>query len=902
MTSRNDPPRLAVWLLRWLIPAELVEAVEGDLREGYSRRRRIEGRRSADRWAWLQVLGSRPLQARRAVRDLEAAQSVRTGGMMKTGGTMTGGGWAEDLRGVIRSMRHRPAIAAAVTATVAVAVGVTTAVFSVVNGVLLRPLDVPESDRLVAAWQTNPEWADHSSLMLRNFARRFPLSVPTFNDWQAANTGFEAVGIVSNEGRTWQGPERAEHVPGLIVTHGIFDALGVSPVMGRVLDAEDDRPGAPAVVVLSHDFWQSRLGGDPDVLGTTLTLDRMPHTVIGVMPPDFAVPGWEGAELWTSLPEERKTGERGSQSFTAIGRLKPGATIASLDADLEALQARLSELYPDEQQDFGANVEGLLEAEVGDVRTTLWFLLGAVGFVLAIACANIANMLSLTGLTRRRELAVRAALGAGRTRLVRGLLVESASLALLGGLLGVVLAWATLPTLIALLPPSLPRVESVAMDGAVLLFGVALTSITAVAVGVLPAVRASRVDPGRAMAEGARAVTGGTGGRGRAALVVAEVALAFTLLVGAGLLGRSYMKLWTEDRGFPTEGLAVVSVQPDVSEYEDEEAQTAARQAFTEALRERLRSLLGARISASNQVPLSGSTSSTSVDIELADRSVEEDVSVLRSITLSDYLQVMGIPLVEGRGLEEGDGEDGRQVVVVNETLADAFWPGESAIGRRIGDVDSDEWRTVVGVAGDVRHQSLREPPQPKIYLPAAQTGRILEQWVVRADDPAQAVARIRAIVTELSPTTPVGRELILSEHIARSVALPRFRTLFVLGLAGLATVLALLGVYGVVAFSVSQRTREVALRMALGARRSEVVGSTLGSGLKLCGGGLLIGLGMAVASSRVLEGFLYDLPTVDPATYGIVALVVALVGLAAGYVPARRAARVDPMTVLKSE
>lgn len=902
MTPRSGPPRLAVWMLRWLIPAELVEAVEGDLRERYSRRRRTDGRRAADWWAWRQVLGSRPLQVRRAVRELETAESMRTGGMMKKGGTTMSGGWGEDLRGVMRSVRHRPAIAAAVSATVAVAVGTTTAVFSVVNGVLLRPLDVPESDRLVAAWQTNPEWADHSSLMLRNFARRFPLSVPTFNDWQAADTGFESVGIVSNGGRTWQGPERAENVSGLVVTHGIFDALRVSPAMGRALGAEDDRPGAPAVAVLSHGFWQDRLGGDPDVLGTTLTLDRMPHTVIGVMPPDFAVPGYEGAQLWTSLPEDRKTGERDSQSFTAIGRLKPGATIASLDADLEALQDRLSELYPDEQQDFGANVEGLLEAEVGDVGTTLWFLLGAVGFVLAIACVNIANMLSVTGLTRRRELAVRAALGAGRRRLVRGLLVESAALALLGGLVGVVVAWATLPTLIAVLPPSLPRADNVTVDGTVLLFGVVLTTVTAVAVGILPALRASRVDPGRAMAEGARAVTGGPGGRARAALVVAEVALAFTLLVGAGLLGRSYMNLWTEDRGFPTEGLAVVSVQPDVSAYEDEEAKNVARREFAGSLRERLRTLPGVQVSASNQVPLSGSTSMTSLDIELADRSVEEDISVLRTVALPDYLQVMGIPLLEGRGLGEGDVEGAQQVAVVNRTLADAFWPGESAISRRIGDADSDEWRTVVGVAGDVRHQSLRESPQPKIYIPAAQTGRTLDQWVLRADDPAAAVARIRGIVTEISPTTPVGRELILDERIAQSVALPRFRTLFVLGLAGLATVLALLGVYGVVAFSVSQRTREVALRMALGARRSEVVGSTLGSGLKLCAGGLLIGLGIAMASSRVLEGFLYDLPTVDPATYGLVTLVVAMVGLAAGYVPARRAARVDPMTVLKSE
>lgn len=824
-----------------------------------------------------------------------------TDGESMSGRTVSGG-WGEDLRGVLRSVRHRPAIAAAVSATVAVAVGATTAVFSVVNGVLLRPLDFDEPDRLVAAWQTNPEWMDHSSMLLRGFAQRFPLSVPTFNDWRAANTGFESVGILTNEGRTWQGPERAENIAALALTHGIFDALRVSPTMGRALVAEDDRPGATAVAVLSHGFWQSRLGGDPDVLGTTLDLDRVAHTVIGVMPPDFAVPGFEGAELWTSLPEERKTGARDSQSFTAIGRLKPGATVSSLQADLEAVQDRLSEQYPDEQQEYGANVEGLLEAEVGDVETTLWFLLGAVVFVLTIACLNIANMLSVTGITRRRELAVRAALGAERGRLVRSLLVESAGLALFGGLVGVVLAVVSLPTLVAALPPSLPRSESVSIDTSVLLFGVLVTTVTAVVVGVLPALRASKVDPGRAMAEGSRAMAGGSGTRARAGLVVAEVALAFSLLVGAGLLGRSYMKLWTEDRGFATEGLAVMSVSPDVSSFEDDEAQRAERSRFATELRKRLRALAGAQISASNQVPLSGSTSSTSFDIELADGTVWESANVLITVALPDYLDVMGIPLREGRDLEEWDVEGTQQVAVVNEALADAYWPGESAVGRRIGDADDDDWRTVVGVARNVRHQSLREPAEPKVYVPLAQSERSVEQWIIRSDDPRAALSRARTVVSELSPTTPVGWEVILDDRIAQSVALPRFRTLFVLALAGLATLLALLGIYGVVAFSVSQRTREVALRTALGARPGAVVGKTLASGLKLCAGGLVLGLAIAVYGSRVLESFLYDLPTLDPLTYVLVTLVVGAVGLAAAYVPARRASRVDPMTVLKSE
>ncbi|MDX1646512.1 MAG: ADOP family duplicated permease [Longimicrobiales bacterium] len=890
MTPGSGPPRLAVWLLRRLVPSELVDVVEGDLREGYSRRRRKRGRRAADWWAWRQVLGSRPLESRRTVR--------RANGRGRT----LGGGWIEDLRSVVRRVRHRPAVAAAVSATVAVAVGATTAVFSVVNGVLLRPLDFPEPDRLVAAWQTNPEWMDHSSLMLRNFARRFPLSVPTFNDWQEANTGLESVGIVTFEDRTWQRPDRAENISTLAVTHGIFEVLAVPPAMGRVLLPDDDRPGASAVAVLSHGFWLDRLGGSADVLGTGITLDGTPHSVIGVMPPGFAVPGFEGAELWTSRPEGQKAGARDSQSFTAIGRLEPGATVASLEAELGALQDRLSERYPDEQQDFGANVEGLLEAEVGGVQTTLWFLLGSVGLVLAIACLNIANILSVTGIARRQELAVRAALGAERGRLVRGLLVESAALAIFGGLIGVVLAAVALPGLTGLLPPSLPRVESVAMDSTVLVFGVAVTTVTAMFVGILPALRAARVDPGQAMAEGARAVAGGSGGRARAALVVAEVALAFTLLVGAGLLSRSYVNLSTEERGFPTAGLAVMSVSPDVEGYGNEEEARAARRQFGMELHDRLRALPAMRISGSNQVPLSGSTSVTSVDIELADRTLVEDASVLITVVFPDYLDVMGIPLLQGRALAEADGEQAEQVAVVNEALANAYWAGETAIGRRIRDAEREEWRTVVGVVGDVRHQSIREPAEPKIYLPASQSRRTIDQWILRADDPATALSRAREVVAELSPTTSVRREVILDDRIAQSMALPRFRTLFVVSLAGLATVLALLGVYGVVAFSVVQRTREVALRLALGARDREVVGTTLTEGLKLCVTGLVLGAAITVSGGRVLESFLYDLPTLDPVTYLLVTVVVALVGLAAGYVPARRASRVDPMTVLKSQ
>jgi len=871
-------------LLRVLVPGGLHDELLGDLTERYRRIRATRGRRAAGVWIWWQVVRLKPLALRRS--------------FGRGHGETAMGGWGSDLRHAARSLRKRPGFAAIVVLTVAVAVGSTTTVFSVVNGVLLRPLSLPEPDRLVLAWQTHPEWIDHPNSQLRGFGQRFPLSVPTYDDWAATRTGLESMGIFT--GGTWvlQSADGAEVLRGQIATSGAFAASGVGAALGRTLLPQDDAVGAPSVALLSHELWRDRFGSDRDIVGRVLSLYGIPHTVVGVMPSGFQLAG-QGAQLWTDLSDEDKLGERDSQSYTVLGRLRPGATLESLEADLVAIQERLGVEYPDDQGDNGAHVEGLQDYLVGSVRSTLWFLLGAVGLVLAIACVNLANMLSVAGLARRRELAVKAALGAGRGRLVRGMLVESACLGITGGVIGVGLTAASLGLLTRVLPATLPRTDAIAVDARVLAFGLLLTLVTSVLVGVVPALQAGGASPRQTMDATSRGLAGGTAGqRVRTALVVSEVAMAFLLLAGAMLLGTSFARLWAVDRGFDTEGLVTMRVVPDRLTWPEQDDRTR----FVDELRGQLAGIPGTEVSATSQVPLTGSTSSTTFEIERADGAME-DGTLLISVVLPDYLQVMRIPLLEGRGLLESDRADAPAVAVVNQAFARRYFPGGSPVGHRVRDDEDTPWVTVVGVAADVRHQGLHLPAEPTIYLPSAQNGRAVTQWLLRVRGDLQgAVELARNAVHTVSASTPVARVQILDEEISRSVAVPRFRMLFVVGLSGMATLLALLGIYGVVAFAVSQRTRELAVRVALGARSAQLLRGTLGEGLFVSVVGVVLGSAVAWPATRLVSEFLFDVEVTSLGTWIAVAVVVTSVALLASWLPARRAARVDPVTVLSSE
>jgi len=889
----NRVPRVARWLFLRLLPEALREEGEGDLIEGFHRISEERGSLAAHRWVWKQVFAARPLALRRAFKDTPRGRA-REGAGLRSGT----GGWAVDVRHALRSLRARPGAAAPVVATVALALGATTAVFSVVQGVLLTPLSYPESDRLVRVWQTRSDWLDSPNHQLRAFALRFPLSMPTFNDWAREDLGFESLGAFTAARFVSQGAEGAEILRGEYVTSGVLDALRVTPHLGRSLLPEDDAIGAPRVALLGYPLWRDRYDSQEDVLGETVSLDGEVHTIVGVLPQDYESLTGE-TQVLAQMPDESKADDRDSQYLSIVGRLAPGVSLEAAQDRVAALQERLAERYPDTQDGLGSRMSTLLDSVVGDVRSTLWFLFGSVALVLLIASANIANILSVLGLTRRRELAVKAALGASTGRLVRGLFVETLLLSVLGGVLGMLLAWRAMPVLIALMPSDVPRHDQVGIDARVLLFGLLVSLLTAVLVGVLPALQAARTEPQETIRTGGGGSTGDrAGARTRTALVVSEIALAFVLLAGAGMLGYSFHRLWTVDRGFATESLVMMTVTPDPIAYPVEPDQDR----FVRELRSELEDIPGVEISATNQVPLGGSMSSTTYLIERLDGE-DEEASFVISVVLENYFDVMRIPVVEGRRFETTDLLDAPTVAIVSERLAETMWPGESALGKRMRPSVDDDWTTVVGVAQDVRHSDLAVEAEAKIYVPVWQNHRHPSDWVLRVQgDPASVIALAREAVAKVSPSTPVRSAGALEERISSSVAVPRFRTLFVVGLAAMAGLLALLGVYGVMTFSVMQRTREIGVRMALGARSQDVVRQVVGRGLGLAGAGIVVGALITLALADTIREFTYGVEATDPRILVGLAAAVAFVSAAAAYLPARRAAAVDPMSVLKSD
>jgi putative ABC transport system permease protein len=791
-----------------------------------------------------------------------------------------------------------------VVTTVALAVGVTTSVYSVVHGVLLRPLPYPEPERLARIWQTKADWSDSPEAEFRSAANRLGPLAPSYYDWLGLDAGFESLGAYVDAGYVLQQPDGAQVLRGQEATSGLFEALGIEPILGRRLQVDDDVVGAAPVAVLSEPFWRGRYGGRPEVLGTDLVLEGTPHTVIGVMPAGFGAPTsalWNtmlppgDPMLWTPLSSEAR---RGWKNVSVVGRLQPGVPLEVASERLAAAQDGMTAIYADYR---GVWAEGLLDSIVGDVPSTLWFLLAAVGLVLLVATLNIASILTASGLTRRREMAVRAALGASSGRIVRGLLVESAAMAAIGGLAGVLLAWITFPLLLRFLPPSLPRHDGIGMSASVMVFGLAVTGLAAILMGTLPAVLAARADPQDAMRTSARTLTSGrAAARVRAGLVVAEVSLAFVLLVGAALLGNSYARLWSVERGFATEGLVAMRLAPDpASDVSEEETDQLLR-----TLTARLDEVPGIRASAVNNLPLSGQRSGTRVYLEQPGGELEIVNQALLTVIHESYLDVVGIPILAGRPFEGGDAVDAPPVAIVSETMARRYWPGETALGRRLRTSDdSTASLEVVGVATDVRHEGLAAAIAPTVYLPAFQSTRETYEVVLRVrGDIGDALQSARGVIASASPTTPVTRVTILDEAIAASVAIPRLRTILVVGLAGLAAVLALLGVYGVVSFVVAQRTKEIGVRMALGAHPLDEIRRVVGGGFKLGVAGAVLGLFMAWSAAETVGGFLFEITATDPPTYiGVMVAVLALVCVAA-YVPARRAASVDPIEVLRPD
>jgi len=813
-----------------------------------------------------------------------------------------------DLRFALRNLRQRPGFTALTALTLALGIGATSAIFSVVNGVLLRPLPYDQPAGVVLV-HTRLEGTPGREL-----------SLPEFFDLREQSRSFSRVAAFANGSLTLTGSGTPERLQAGYVTAEAFPVVGVSPARGRGFSAEEDLPGRPPVVVLSDGLWRRRFGADPEVVGRTLILDDVPTTVLGVMPPGFQLPthfAGPGMELWTLLRLDPSVdrSERGWHWLTVLGRLRPGVDVEAAGRETASLMAGMLQRFPNEYDaDFTGSVSPAIDVLVGDIRPVILVLMGAVGLLLLIACANVASLVLARAEARHREIALRAALGARAGRIVRQLLTESAVLAVAGGLLGLVLALWGVRALVAVAPPTLPRLEAIGMDGWVLAFTAVITLTTGMLFGLAPAMQAARADLSLALTEGGRGGSAGLRGqRFRRGLVVSQIALALVLVASAGLLIQSFARMRGVDPGFVPERLLTARVELTPVRYQSNEE----IRAFYQRLVERLEAIPGVRSAAVvKALPM--------LQLELGDWSfVREGRHSLPPTpsewnlaywqTMSpEYFETMEIPVLQGRGLEAGDRLGSPGVAVINRTLARQVWPDGDALGQRIlmgGGATDSIWRTIVGVVGDVRHRGLDAEPRPEIYLPYAQfpagtgTPQRTLRIVMRSEgDPVQLTGALRAAVAELDSDLPVGDIQTMEEALGSWAAERRLTMTLVGAFALLALALGAVGVYGVMAHFVGQRTREIGIRMALGAVPREILALVLSQGARLAFLGIAVGLVGAFAATRLLASLLFGVGPTDPTTFLATAAALSVVAGAASVLPAVRAVRTDPVDALRSE
>jgi putative ABC transport system permease protein len=786
----------------------------------------------------------------------------------------------------VRMLLKKPGFTAIAVTTLALGIGANTAIFSVVNAVLLSSLPFHDPDRITMVSGT---LADGS---------RQGLSLMDIDDFRQQGDTLEAASAMMMQSVNLTGIERPDRIRGGFVSSTFFTMLGAQPALGRGFADGEDRPGAEQVVVLDHKGWVDRFGADPNVVGRMLTLNGEPFTVVGVMPAEFRFPIDE-IEVW--MPAHKYPNfkpERSAKGYFAVARIREGVTIDEAQARLSGVAKNLADSYP-ENEGLGVQVKELREVLVDSIRPALYLLLGAVGFVLLIACANTANLLMARGADRQREVAVRMALGAGRKRVVRQLLTESLVLATLGGVAGLFLAWWGIAALASIEIP-IPMLGEIALDGRVLAFNFVVAAVTGIVFGLAPAFQLSKSDLNEALKSGR--TSGGLGRhRARSTFVVVQVALSLILLVGSGLLIRSFAQLLQVDPGFDPRNLLSMEYRLPRNKYPEEAAQAA----FHLRVAEQARQVPGV-ISAAvvNGLPFSGN--GYGAIALLPDQEPPPKGQEPRAITLSispGYLETMGIPLLSGRALADTDGPNALPVILVNKTMARKYWRDADPIGKQVHFPEAELTATVVGIVGDAKQYALDEDQQPQAYVSYAQEPGIFATLVARTNgDPMSFSAAVRQAVWSVDSEQPVWKIRSVESLIERDLAIAKQIT-SLMGIFGfVAMTLAALGIYGVISYSVSQRTQEIGVRMALGAGKRDVLRLVVGSGLLLTSIGIVVGVGAALGLSQLMTGLLFGVSATDPLTFVVVPVVLAVVAFMACYVPARRAARVEPTVALRYE
>ncbi len=800
----------------------------------------------------------------------------------------------QDLRFGARMLFKRPGFMLAAVLSLAIGIGATTAIFSVVNGVALRPLPYREPERLVRLWQNKSQAG----------ATEIPSSAGNVNVWRKQAQSFENVAVFTYTASIITGEVEPEQIPGAFVSYDLLPMLGYQPVIGRHFLAEENKPGAANVVILGYKLWQRRFGGDRAIVGRSITLDHTNQfTVIGVMPPDASFPG--KAEFW--LPEKITATDRHDiRRLSVIARLKPGVTLQMAQNELALINGQLKQQMPGDYEGWEIGLQPLHDSVVGKVRNSLLVLFGAVGFVLLIACANVANLLLARAATRQKEMAMRAALGASRLRLVRQLLTESALLAVLGGAGGLALAYWAVKALIALNPPDVPRLAQVNLDGRALEFTFLTTALVGFIFGLAPALHSSKPDLNNALKEGAASTSGGRRWFRRFGfrdlMVVAQTALAVVLLAGAGLLIKSFVKLRQVELGFTPTNVISLTISPPFNRFPKD----YRTMDYYRRMLDLLKATPGVESAAAvTGAPMTGAF--MSAPILVAGRPEPTNVEARRafiSVVSADYFRAIGNPIRQGRLFTEADNESSPRVAIINETMARTFFAGVDPIGQLIFlKGKPDEQMEVVGVAADVKQFGVSAENKPGFYQPYRQREVAFMDLIVRttAGPPAMISALRNRILSE-DKFTAITRVRTLDELVSDSVAQPRFYTLLLAIFAAIALALAGVGVYGLMAYSVSRRTHEIGVRMALGAEAGRILRLVIGRGLMLVLTGVAVGLAGAFALTRLMSGLLFSVSATDPAVFAVVSLTLIAVALAACFIPARRAAKVDPMIALRHD